>query len=477
MKDMKDKVLNYIRKWNMLEPQDQVIVGISGGADSVCLLFVLLEIQKEIGYTLLAVHIHHGLRGPEADADEQYVKALCGDYGVQCLTYHYDVECIAKQRKQSTEEAGRILRREVFARVKEEYQGTKIAMAHHKNDNAETLFLNLARGTGLKGLGGMLPVRNDIIRPLLCVEREEIEKYLAKINISFCTDSTNESNEYTRNKIRNCVLPYFKKEINPQVIEHVNETMEQMREIQLYIKEQVKHIYPTYVISRPEEKIILTQSFQRIPQALQNPLIQICLEEITKQEKNISKNHIEQVKELVGKQVGKQIHLPYHVVASRTYEGILLKQEKCPKETFKSRAISLCIPGVIDEKQLIHGKSISKQISCRVFDHTKLDRIPQKIYTKWFDYDIIKNDLVIRTRQTGDYLIIDQDGSKQKLKSYFVNNKIPSEQRDQILLIAENSHVLWIVGYRMSSAYQIQEHTKQILEIQIDGGEEDGRNN
>ncbi|MEG2145897.1 MAG: ATP-binding protein, partial [Lachnospiraceae bacterium] len=118
---MKDKVLNYIRKWNMLEPQDQVIVGISGGADSVCLLFVLLEIQKEIGYTLLAVHIHHGLRGPEADADEQYVKALCGDYGVQCLTYHYDVECIAKQRKQSTEEAGRILRREVFARVKEEY--------------------------------------------------------------------------------------------------------------------------------------------------------------------------------------------------------------------------------------------------------------------------------------------------------------------------------------------------------------------
>ncbi|MDD3140949.1 MAG: tRNA lysidine(34) synthetase TilS, partial [Lachnospiraceae bacterium] len=232
---MIDKVLAYIEKWQMIAKQDKIVIGISGGADSVCLLLVLLELRKALEFSIVAVHVNHKLRGVAAEADEKYVEKLCAHNDVLLERYHYDVNLIAKDKKVSTEEAGRIVRREAFNKAKEKYQGTKIAMAHHKNDNVETLLMNLARGTSLKGLGGILPVRGDIIRPLLCVERKEIELFLKNKGIDYCTDKSNEQDDYTRNRVRNHILPYFENEINVQTVTHMNNTIEQMQELQRYM--------------------------------------------------------------------------------------------------------------------------------------------------------------------------------------------------------------------------------------------------
>ena len=185
---MLTKVKKYAEKYQMFSSKDCIIAGISGGADSVCLLLVLLELQKEIGFGVVAVHVNHGLRGRDADADEVFVKRLCKERGVTLETYHADVARIANERKQSTEEAGRDVRREFFEQARIKHGGTKIALAHHQNDNAETFLFRLARGTGLKGLGGMAPVKEQFVRPLLCVNRREIESYLRKHNIVYCID-------------------------------------------------------------------------------------------------------------------------------------------------------------------------------------------------------------------------------------------------------------------------------------------------
>lgn len=177
---MQDKVRKYVEKWGMLNAEDKVIAGVSGGADSVCLLLMLMELKKEKGFELAVVHVHHGIRGNAADADESYVRNLCEEIGVFLYTYHEDVVSVAKKRKQSIEEAGRDIRRQCFEQAMSDFGGTKIALAHHKDDNVETLILNLARGSALRGLGGMRPVSGAYIRPLLCLRRVEIETYLKR---------------------------------------------------------------------------------------------------------------------------------------------------------------------------------------------------------------------------------------------------------------------------------------------------------
>ena len=168
---MLERVKQYIEKWHMLKSEDRVIVGISGGADSVCLVLILLELQKELGFDMVGVHVNHGLRGQAAKEDEEFVEKLCQRYGIACESYFENVELIAKKRKQSTEEAGREVRRECFSKAIKKYRGTKIALAHHQDDSAETMLIHLARGTGLRGLGGIAPVKGNVIRPLLCVRR------------------------------------------------------------------------------------------------------------------------------------------------------------------------------------------------------------------------------------------------------------------------------------------------------------------
>ena len=469
---MLGKIRRYVEKYQMLTNEDGVIVGVSGGADSVCLLLVLLELKKEIGFDLVAVHVNHGLRGVDADADEMFVKRFCEERGVPLEIYSVDVVRVAKERKQSTEEAGRELRRECFEQVRMKHQGTKIALAHHKNDNAETFLFRLARGTGIKGLGGMAPVADNYIRPLLCVKREEIETYLAEQNISYCTDASNESDEYARNRVRNHLIPYMESSLNEKTVCHIDETMEYIRQVQAYLEEQA-HPYMTACLTQTENGYrILQKEYERTPKVLRPILLKKVLVDICQREKDLESVHLQQMEELFARQTGRKIHLPYQMEAKRVYDGIEIYRKTVGQDEISDE----CFFDLRRQSESYEWNG--RKICCRILNKLQIDgETLEKSHTKRFDCDIIKHGITFRTRRQGDYITIHPDGRTQKLKSYFINEKIPQEERDKILLVADGSHVLWIVGYRVNCIYQMNEHTNCVLEIHIDEGEKDGRDN
>ena len=461
------KVKDYTEKYQMLTSKDRVIVGVSGGADSVCLLLVLLEMQRDMSFELVAVHVNHGLRGAEADADEAFVKQFCEERGVPLEIYHADVATVAKERKQSAEEAGREVRRECFEQARRKYGGTKVALAHHQNDNAETFLFRLARGTGLKGLGGMAPVKDQYIRPLLCIDRSEIEEYLSEKGISYCTDASNASDEYARNRIRNHVIPFLQEEMNTKAVRHMSDTMEQMRQIQEYLEAQANSYMEACVRETAYGYLIEEEQYRRVPEVLQVILLKHVMAAVCQREKDIESIHVNQLQELFEKQTGRKIDLPYQMEARRVYDGVEIYVKKDGQDHAAEEI-------VFDFKQPAATFQWQNQnISCRILNKMQIDgETLEKSHTKRFDCDIIKHSISFRTRRPGDYITIHPDGRTQKLKSYFINEKIPQEERDKVLLVADGSHILWIVGYRVNCTYQVKENTNRVLEIRVDKGEE-----
>ena len=449
---MYKKVRAYVRKYDMLTKEDTVIAGISGGADSVCLLFVLLKLKEEIGFQIHAVHVNHGIRGEASDRDEIYVRTLCEEKGVAFAVFHENVPLYARERKLTEEEAGRDLRRKAFEKALKDFGGTKVALAHHMDDNAETVLWNLCRGTGVRGLGGIAPISGVWIRPFLCVKRQEIESYLKKWGISYCTDETNFVNTYTRNRIRGEVMPYLEKNLNEQTVLHIAETAAKMRVLEDYVRREAT-AGARECIRKDEcgRLIFLREPYEPLDEALKPYVVYEVICKAAGHRKDIESVHVKNIQELLGKQVGRRVSLPYGLTAIRCYEG-------------------LCFV-----KEYVKGDWDKGEFCFRVFEKSSVTEVfPQNPYTKWFDYDIIKNTVKIRHREPGDYLTVDKNGSRQKLKQYFINEKIPQERRSGIWLAADGSHIMWIVGYRQNQAYQITEKTKRILEIQFYKGDEDG---
>ncbi len=500
MRNEEREVERFIRKHGMIGKGDVVIAGVSGGADSVCLLFVLCALRERLGFQIKACHVNHGLRGVDADADEAYVRQLCRELEVPCRVFHKDVELIARNRKQSPEEAGRTARREAFGLMCREDGGTKIATAHHRDDNAETVLWNMARGTGLKGLGGIRPAAGKWIRPLLALTRAQTEGYLRAKGISWCEDATNSGDDYTRNRIRHNILPVLEEQVNPGAARHLDELSRQAREVWDYLEQGVDRAWENCVeggnIGRSAgcgtvgdggdaaytgeawALEINGEAFRKEAPAVQKQLIRRCLAYVRGQERDIGVVHIAALAELFHRQAGRALDLPGGIKAERTYDGVRLKQ--CSKAGGNMQEpdngggfmIPLKVPG----KAKI--PDTGQSIVCRIIENADIseaEEIPQKSYTKWFDYDIIKYGLSARTRQSGDYLIIDEKGSRQKLKSFFVNEKIPREERKRMLLIADGEHIIWIPGYRMSRACHISSRTKTVLEIKITEEKENGR--
>lgn len=467
---MIDKVRKYIDQWKMLQNGDRVIVGVSGGADSVCLLFVLQELREKMDLELIVVHVNHQIRGDAAVKDEMFTKELCESLEICYKGYHRDIPALAREHRKSEEEMGRDVRQEIFREVLENYNGTKIALAHHANDNAETLLLNLARGTGLRGLGGIKPVNQQVIRPLLCLSRREIESFLKERGITYCEDETNSSDLYMRNKIRNHVIPYLEENVNKKTVSHMNNTLAQLQLVHEYVEEQAEVWKCQCVQKKGTESILDKEGFEKAPFALQSIIVRKVIEEQAKRQKDISQKHISAACELLELQVGRSIHLPYNIKVFRCYEGLRFTREE-PNAKQVSE-VSLPFNAEIEVDGLV--------LRTKIWKPTELaNEGSEKHYTKQFDYGIIKSNVSIRTRQPGDYIVIDKQGSRQKLKAFFINNKVRKEDRDHILLIASGSHVLWIIGMRQSEACRVEAYTEEILEIQIEKPMEDnnGRNN
>lgn len=481
---MVNKVRSFINQYNMLSVGDRIVVGVSGGADSICLFHVLLELSSEFKLTLHIVHVNHGIRGDQADSDEAFVEALTRKHDLPFYRVKKDVPSIAKEEGLSEEEAGRNVRYAAFNKVYIENHCDKIAVAHNKDDNAETFLFNLFRGSGIKGLSGIPPVRDKIIRPILCLERREIENYLAKHRIPYVIDSSNLTDDYSRNKIRNKVLSYVKEEINTGVIEHINKSANMLREIDNYILKNVNKAYEDIVKEKENKEIrINIDEFNKLDIVIQKELIRKVINRLSNKLKDIDSVHIKSSLELIDKQVSKEIHLPYGLVVSRGYDELIFSINKQARRDNKRLSDSIAYdinkgfnPISIKIPSSISLPHTDKTISTKIIPYDQDLVIPKEDYTKWIDYDKIKNNLLLRTRQVGDYIQIDNKGSTKKIKSLFIDEKIPRENRDELPLIADGSHIVWVIGIRISEAYKINKSTKTILEISIHGGNENGKN-
>ena len=476
MNDFVEQTEKYVKRQDMIRKGDVVAAGVSGGADSVCLLFVLCALRRRLGFTVKVCHVNHGLRGADADADEQYVRELCGRLGVDCIVFHENVELIAAKRKQSLEEAGRAVRRAAFEKVCAGEARAKIATAHHRDDNAETVLMNIARGTGLRGLCGIWPARGKWIRPLLWAGRDEIETFLREQGSGWCTDATNEEDVYTRNRIRHRVIPVLEREVNPAAAAHLTELSGQARELWDLLEHETQEALARCVHPGEDGKLALDkEALEAEHPAVQKQLVKQCIARMLGTEKDIAAVHVRAVLDLVDKQSGRMTDLPGGIRAVRTVGGILFgRRPDGDPDREPAEDTALRIPGDTILYDRRSGRRL--RISCRITEQKKgmpPQDIPQKSYTKRMDYDIIKSGLSARNRRPGDYLTIDKEGNRQKLKSYFINEKIPREEREEMLLIADGPEIVWIPGYRMNCAYYVTDGTERILEIKIT---EDGTN-
>ena len=465
MDELVRKVYDTIKKSEMICQGDSVIVGVSGGADSVCLLSVLKNLQMSMDLKLTAVHIHHGLRGEAADRDRDFVIQLCQTLHVPCECFQTDIREMAQAQHLSEEEAGRMFRYECFEQVRQQKQASKIAVAHHMDDQAETVLLNLFRGSGLKGMAGIPAVRDVIVRPLLKISRSDIEEYLKKHQIAYRNDATNFETEYTRNRIRLDILPYVTEHINPAAVSHIAETAAIAADICRYIEKQAAAIGRTMIrqVSADDYTVLEIDAAVFINQdiAIQRELLRQVMNRLAGGLKDIRAVHIEMFRELFEGQVGRQVDLPYQLCAKRTYTTVNIFRNQT--HTADGILADECSEIKLDEpgKYILTGSK--RELCLKIFPVEKNLQIPKKMYTKWFDYDIINNTVEIRHRQAGDVLAINKNGGTQRLKKYFINEKIPKAQRDEILLLADGSHVVWVIGYRISAYYKVTETTKNIL--------------
>lgn len=425
-----------------------MILGVSGGPDSMCLLYVLNEIYgKDI--TLHVVQVNHSIR-ESADSEAEFVVETCRSLGVSCQSVKVDVLGYARNYGLSTEEAGRILRYQIFNKAYNEIDvpdtDKSIAVAHNMNDNAETMLLNIFRGSALGGLVGIRPTRDNIIRPLLGVSRKEIEQYLDERNLSYCIDESNMTDDYARNRVRHHIIPVAEEAINSGAVRNMMELSDKVGSAKDYIDSQVNAAYKLCCVSEETGEVrILETPYKELHTFLKQSLLYKVFGQVAGALKDVESKHIDILASVFEMNTSKKVDLPYGVEAVKTYDSIIVRKAGATKLT------------------AVNGVSLNY----RVIAYKPGDSIPSDDYTKWFDYDKIKEKPELRTRKSGDYLIINDEGNVKKLKDYFINEKIPNEKRDDMLLLADGSHIIWVIGKRISAYYKVTDETKTILEVTL----------
>ena len=443
----KKKINSFIEEYNMISKGDGVVIGLSGGPDSVCLFFVMESLKEKYDLTLRAVHVNHCIRGKAADRDEEFVGALCAEHEIPLTVVKVDVPLLAKESGRSLEEEARLVRYEAFETAanslekEKRLRAVQIAVAHNADDNAETVLFHMARGAGLEGMCGIQPKRGRIIRPLLMVSKAEILDWLRENEISFCNDDTNADVTYDRNRIRHMVIPELT-EVNDGVVEHISNMTSTLRLATDYIGSQVRALLD----SCSDDLGLDLKKLESEHPYLRQMVIKEYLSGFRPGNKDVAMSHILACEELIKAAGEKRVSLPHGKCALISYGWMtVVKEEK--KE----------------------AKPYENCVKTRIFEANGVADYPRDTYTKWFDYDKIATNIVIRTRLEGDYLTINAAGQKKSLQNYLVNEKVPKHLRDEIPLVCDGNHVLWVVGHRISEYYKVTANTTHILEI-IYGG-------
>ena len=454
-----EKVESTIKKYQMLPLNTRVVVGVSGGPDSVALLHLLFRIKSQYNLHLWAACLNHQLRGEEADKEAELVRELASQLGISTILESFNVALLAKNEKLSLEEAARQVRYDFLERAAKQVGADKIALGHTASDQVETLLMRMMRGSGLDGLSGIPPVRGKIIRPLIEVFREEVEKYCQENNLHTCIDSSNTKAYFLRNKIRLHLIPYLCKRYNPQLIKGLFHTSEILREENCYLKAESEKAFKSLLKKRDDQCVILNgERLSQLHPALQRRVLRKAIQQVKGDLKEIMFEHITSVLKLDENRGCKQLDIPGGFVAQRQYKDLLIKKVSKKKDVFP--LCSLIIPG----DTYLPGLSLVLK-SKIIYD--KPSSFSKDSNEAYFDLDKMEKPLFLRKREKGDrFHPLGMRGSK-KIKNFFVDLKLPREDRDKVPLLISRDKVVWVVGYRIDERFKIEKDTKRILKIEV----------
>lgn len=460
---MYKKVMSYIKDNNLIKSGDKVLVALSGGPDSVCLLNILYNLKAELNIEVGAAHLNHLLRDKDAFEDEEYVKTLCKSLDIPCFVKRVDINKYSKDKKMSSEMAGRDARYNFFDDIVKDEGYTKIATAHNANDQAETILFRLMRGSGIEGLCGIKVRRDKIIRPILCLSRKEVEEYIEINNLKPRIDKTNFEKIYNRNKIRLDMIPYIKENFNEDIIQTLNRMSVLLQKDNEFIENSARSFYEKHCIEQSDYFIIKKEMFDN-KEAVVTRVIRYALTNFSKTHYDFEMKHIYEICNLAKNNSGKAIDLPNKIYAENIYGDIYIK------ERININNIDVKQEIVVNKNE-INGKKIffdNENIEFSVLKNDSNLDLNQNNFIKYFDFDKINDSISLRKRKNGDKIIpLGMKGSK-KIKDLFIDMKVPKEERDCIPLLCFDENISWIVGIRVSEEYKITNKTKNILRVIVE---------
>ena len=453
--DLLEKGEKYCITNKLIEKGDRIVVGVSGGPDSLCLLSLLNSLKDKYELELIVVHINHSLR-EEADFEENYVKEMATKLNLKFFSKKVDINMLSKEKKCSTEEVARNVRYEFFREILVKTNANKIAVAHNKNDNAETVLMNIIRGSGNDGVSGIDNKKNEIIRPLICISRAEIEEYCNEKLLIPMIDKTNFETVYTRNKVRNLVIPMLK-EINPDVIESLNRFSEIVRDEEEFIEEYVENIYSKIAKYDNKELYIEKNEFLKLKVGIKRRILRMAIYEFKNSLKDVSFKTINNaINEIEHSQNGNLIKIVPGVRILVEYNK--LKFVKGNIE-IKDYIYELNIPG------RVYLKEIDKWITAEVKNAEDVAMTEKNPNIHFFDIAKTGKKLYVRNRKNGDYFYPTGMDGKRKIKDFFSDLKLERKERDEIPIITNGEEIVWIVGLRSSKKFLKDKSTKEVIII------------
>lgn len=431
--DLVRNMIKTIDKHNMIAPGDRIVIGVSGGADSVALLRALHAVQSDYNLTLIVCHVNHKIRPGAAERDQKFVEELCRELGVACYVKEADVEALAKEWGMSDEEAGRKVRYEFFN--EHICVDGKIATAHNKNDNAETVLMRFMRGTGLHGLTGIPYQRENIIRPILDITRDEIEKYLDEIGQEHITDETNLQPIYTRNKIRLNLIPEIQREFNPNFVDTLANNIPNYKDEDDFMFKCAHNAVEKHFDIENDKKIWISKDIiEHEHVAVVKRAIRMVIADIFGEE--LPSQIVNNIVDLFKKNTGMKMTVVDDIIASVQHSGILIQEG-----TDDKMMAEFNLRTDIDYPVVLHTNNMSIRYSV-----VKAENVINNENTFYYPAQLCRNGFKLRTRRDGDVIVI-APGLRKKLKKFFVDEKVDAAKRDDYwLLVNEKNEIIWIPG-------------------------------
>ncbi len=453
--DMLKRVDQTIRRHSMLRRGDRVLVGLSGGPDSVCLLHLLNELRGGWDLDLRALYVDHGLRPEEARREKEFCAALTEGLGIPFSVREVDVKGHAEREGLSIQDAARQLRYRAFEEEAALEEAARIATGHTADDQAETVLIWLLRGAGPKGLSGMQPVRGRIIRPLIEVQRKEVMEYLDSRGIRYVIDTSNLKLDYLRNRLRQELMPLLRR-YNPGIVETLCRTAEILREENEYMERIVTKALMRLISRKTDEGVELflspMEGMERV--ILRRVLIRAV--EATRGLRGLGFRHIEEIVSLVRSgSTGSRIHLPGGVRAVRGYATLTITS--APVQRLGEYTLEVPGETVLKEAGVVIVSSITEEAPGEVDGKTEAV----------FDLDRLNLPLRVRSRRPGDFFYPSGLGRRKKLQDYFVDEKVPRDVRDTVPLVLSGEDIIWVVGYRTDDRYRPGPSTGRVLRMAV----------